>query len=342
MKYIFGPVNSRRLGLSLGIDLVPYKTCTLNCIYCECGETSNLTSRIDEYVPTDGVIAELSEYLSVRPTLDVLTFSGSGEPTLHSGIKRIITFLKESYSEYRVALLTNGTLFYNKDVRESVLGADIIIPSIDAISEGVFDKITRPISGIDVKTVINGLIELRKEYCGEIILEIFIVPGINDRRSEIEGIRDACLRIRPDRIHLNTLDRPGSEEWIEAATIDSLQEIKYNLAPLVVEIVGSQDAYKDHCKQADDIQCRASSVQHVHRHSVLNNDEIDVGLKEVSKAVLSTIERRPSTLNDLSIILGIEKPKLTESLQYLLINDKIEERSTKRGSFYRLKRVGFN
>src|SRR4030067_1281242 len=119
MKYLFGPFNSRRLGMARGVALVPYKTCPLNCVYCECGETTRLTAAVAEYVPTDDVIAELDGYLSGSPRLDAVTFSGSGEPTLHSGIGRIIDFLKNKYPRYPVAVLTNGVMLWNPGARKS-------------------------------------------------------------------------------------------------------------------------------------------------------------------------------------------------------------------------------
>ena len=139
-KHLFGPVPSRRLGVSLGIDLVPYKTCTLDCVYCECGKTTNLTLERREYVPTDEILSELNEYLKNSPDPDYITFSGSGEPTLHCGIGEIINFLKQNYQEYKVAVLTNGTLLYRKEVRDEVKNADLIIPSIDCVSGEVFKK----------------------------------------------------------------------------------------------------------------------------------------------------------------------------------------------------------
>ena len=162
MRYLFGPVISRRLGISLGIDLLPFKTCSLDCIYCECGKTKNLTDQIQEYVPTEEVISELQVFLTDKPKLDVITFAGSGEPTLHSGIGQIIKFLKKNFPEYKICVLTNGTLLYQKKVRQSILDADIIIPSLDAVSKEVFEKIAKPAEGITPEKLIEGLIALKK------------------------------------------------------------------------------------------------------------------------------------------------------------------------------------
>ena len=310
MKYLFGPVNSRRLGRSLGIDLVPYKTCTLNCIYCECGETTDITAAIREYVPTDRVIEELNSFLSTRPPLDVLTFSGSGEPTLHSGIGTVIDFLKDTFPEYQIAVLTNGTLLWCKDVRDSILRADIIIPSLDAVSEGVFTKIARPVSGIDVKLILEGLTELRNEFDGRIFLEIFIVPGLNDGKEELEKIKRACHSIKPDKIQLNTLDRPGTAQWIEPASLERLEFVRSFLQPFMVEII---------------------SKPPVARH-------VETFTDDVVDAVIATIRRRPSTIDDLSQTLGIRIVQLNKILRHLLDSGAIEVKKMERGNFYSIKK----
>ena len=213
-KHLFGPVPSRRLGVSLGIDLVPHKTCTLNCVYCECGRTADLTLDRKEYVPTDEILNELKHYLDESPALDYITFSGSGEPMLHIKISEIINFLKNNYPGYKVAVLTNGTLFYNKWVRGEVKNADILIPSLDAASNEIFKKINRPHEKLNLKEIINGLAELCREFSGVIWLEIFIVPGLNDTDSELQKIKNIIEKINPDKVQLNTLDRPGTENRV--------------------------------------------------------------------------------------------------------------------------------
>ena len=149
-RYLFGPVPSRRLGLSLGIDLFPHKTCSFNCVYCECGATTNLTVLRREYVPTRGVIKELDNFLLEKPNLDFITFAGSGEPALHSRIGDIISFIKDKYPQYKVCVLTNGSLFYLKSVRDALMRADKVIPSLDAAFSSAWRKINRPHSSIDL------------------------------------------------------------------------------------------------------------------------------------------------------------------------------------------------
>lgn len=238
MRHVFGPVNSRRLGRSLGIDIVPYKLCSLNCVYCECGRTTALTSVIKEYAPAADVCAELDSVLCASPELDVITFSGSGEPTLNSSIGSIIDHLKENYPQYRIAVLTNSTLLNVDSVRRRILRADMVYPSLDAVSEEVFSAIMKPAPGIVPGDIIEGLVKLRAEFHGTICLEIFIVPGYNDTEHELSLLRDAALRIRPDEVHLNRLDRPGTESWVGPVSDERINEIAVYFEPLQVRVIG--------------------------------------------------------------------------------------------------------
>jgi len=301
MKYLFGPVNSRRLGLSLGVDLVPFKTCSLNCVYCECGCTTALTARVEEHVPTDGVIAELDAYLAPRPRLDVITFSGSGEPTLHSGIGRIIDHIRSAHPGYRTALLTNGTLFWREDVRRAVLGADTIVPSLDAAGEEAFARINRPAQGITAAIVVDGLVSLAREYRGELIMEVFIVPGINDGADELGRIRDACERIRPAKIQLNALDRPGTEHWVQPAGRADLERARELFTGFNVEVIARR-ALRD--VQAGGGEARA----------------------DLERALLATLERRPSTRDDLERTLSVSPDALSRALDALLGEGAVETR----------------
>jgi wyosine [tRNA(Phe)-imidazoG37] synthetase (radical SAM superfamily) len=235
--YLFGPVNSRRLGRSLGVDLLPYKTCSLDCIYCECGPTTDLTTERLNHVPTDDVIVELDAYLGTKPPLDFVTFAGSGEPTLHAGLGRIIAHLKQNHPQYKVAVLTNGTLFSSEASRRDVLGADLLVPSLDGATLESFRAINRPAPGITVEKVIDGLVALRRDYQGTYVLEVFIVPGINDTDAEVLALRKAAERIQPDAIQLNRLDRPGILPAIKAASDELLASIRTRLEPLTVFVV---------------------------------------------------------------------------------------------------------
>ncbi|MGM0652826.1 MAG: radical SAM protein, partial [Bacillota bacterium] len=301
------PVPSRRLGLSLGVDLVPHKTCTLNCVYCECGETTHLTTTRKEYVPVEDVIAELEHYLTSKPNLDYITFSGSGEPTLNSGLGIVIDYIKDNYPEYRVCLLTNGTLFTNAALRKEVLRTNLIIPSLDAASSDVFNRINRPYHGLDCNEIIDGLVLLRSEYKGVIIIEVLIVPGINDTGEELKIIKKALEKIKPDLVQIGTMDRPGTEKWVEAAPKERLREVADYLGN--AELIG---AFKpDH---------KVSSIK---------------GLE--SNRILNTLRRRPCTVSDLQQALNLRPAEIQKYLNLLQSKGLVETEKRERGTFFKAK-----
>jgi len=237
MKYVFGPVNSRRLGVSLGIDIIPFKTCSFDCIYCECGHTTVLTDELKEYVPYNDVINEIEQVLSKHPMVDVVTFAGSGEPTLNSRMGDMIKYIKSNFPQYKVAVLTNSSMLHKKEVRRNIINADIIYPSLDAARPDVFKKIGRTIPGIDLNTIIDSLVLLRKEFKNKLSLEIFIINGLNDTDEDLAKLKDACTKISPDEIHINSLDRPGAEDWIKPATAENLERIRDFFKPLPVRLL---------------------------------------------------------------------------------------------------------
>jgi wyosine [tRNA(Phe)-imidazoG37] synthetase (radical SAM superfamily) len=211
-KYIFGPVPSRRLGRSLGVDLVPAKVCTFDCIYCQAGRTTNKTVERAEYVPTADVIAELSDWLAAGAA-DYVTFSGNGEPTLHSGIGEIIAWLKAN-SGVPVAVITNGSMLHLPDVREELASADLVVPSLDTANPVTFRRLNRPDPSLDLETIIEGLAVFTREFGGEVWLEHFIVPGINDTPAELRALAEADARVKPAKVQLNTTVRPPAETTV--------------------------------------------------------------------------------------------------------------------------------
>lgn len=224
-KYIFGPVPSRRLGMSLGVDLVPKKVCSLNCVYCEVGKTTKLTLEKKEYIPANKIKSELTDYFKNNPDPDYITFSGYGEPTLNSCIGEILNFIKQNKAEIPVAVLTNGTMLFEESVRKALLKADIVLPSLDSATPEGFQKINLPAKDLNIEQYIQGIIDFRNEFAGKIWLEIFILPGYNDNISELTQLKNAILKIKPDLVQLNTLDRPGTINNLRAATKSELQKI---------------------------------------------------------------------------------------------------------------------
>ena len=209
---VFGPIASRRLGRSLGIDLLMKKICCQDCVYCEAGKTEIHTLERKSYVPLADVFAQLDAILKQKPELDYITFSGTGEPTLSSDIGRVIGFLKDAWPRYRVCVLTNGMLLGDPRVRRDTARADLIIPSLDASDAAEFEKINRPVPGSDFGEFTKNLADFTRQFSGQVWLEIFIIPGVNDSESSIERFVRLTETMRLDRIQLNSLDRPGTDD----------------------------------------------------------------------------------------------------------------------------------
>ena len=209
-KRIFGPVPSRRLGRSLGIDLIPYKTCTYDCIYCQVGHTTDKTAARKTWVSVDEIIAELKEKLSSRP--DCITLSGSGEPTLFAGCGELIKKIKQ-ITDIPVAVITNGSMLSDKQVRSELLDADIVVPSLDAGDEEIFQKINKPAAGITFAQMLKGLIDFRSEFKKDKYwLEVFFIADLNDDDEQVEKMAACIAKIRPDKIQLNTVTRPPADD----------------------------------------------------------------------------------------------------------------------------------
>ncbi len=206
MGYLFGPVLSRRLGLSMGVDLLKYKTCNLDCIYCELGRTTSLTSCRGRFVPPQKVLREIAARR--WEPFDHLTFAGSGEPTLSSDLGEVVRQAKELVDS-PVAVITNSTLLTSPQVRKEVAAADVVLPSLDAASTDAFYAINRPAPGLKIDEIVQGLKDFRKEFSGEIWLEVMLVKDVNDHDAEM--IARAAESTHPDRIQLNTVVRPPAE-----------------------------------------------------------------------------------------------------------------------------------
>jgi len=307
-KFLFGPVPSRRLGISLGIDLIPYKTCSYDCIYCECGRTTHLTDRRAEYIPTREVISELREFLSSQPKLDFITFSGSGEPTLHSGLGEIVQFIKADYPQYKLALLTNGSLMGDPQVQQEILPVDIVLPSLDAVEESVFKAINRPHFRIKLESIIQGMSDFKRIYKGAMHLEVFISPGVNDQPVHLQLLKDKIHFIAPDLVQLNSLDRPGTEDWVQPATRSQLEEIAA-LLDWPTEIIA-----KGRDRRA---------IQSYHEN--------------IESGILEMIRRRPCTLEDLSETMGLHINEINKYLETLLRNKRIVSKTMDRGTFFMVK-----
>lgn len=296
MKYLYGPVLSRRLGLSLGIDLVPKKVCTYNCIYCQLGRTTLRTLERKPYFPVEEVLEEARQVLRDAPEgIDYLTISGSGEPTLNSGIGELIRGLKEM-SPIPVAVITNGSLLFMDEVKEALLEADLVVPSLDAVTQAVFETVNRPHPDLEISKVIQGIRDFRRAFEGKVWLEVLLCRGINDNPADIEALKGAIEEIDPDLVHLNTVWRPGAEDYAYPVPEERLRAIAERLGPKAV-VVAPRGGKKGPSPQED-----------------------------LERRVLRILQTRPQTLEDLSAALGVEEERVLRVLEGLSAKGKVASR----------------
>jgi len=273
MKHIFGPVASRRLGRSLGIDLVPFKTCTWDCIYCECGRTTRHTMTRTEFVPLADLVREFEEWCAAGGTADIITLAGSGEPTLYARLGELIAALK-ARSAIPVCVLTNGTLLWREDVRHELQHADIVVPTFDAPDAATFQRIHRPCRELDYAQYLEGLRLFAHEHAGQLWLEVFLVPGINDSDAMVRRIAAMAAALHPAKVQLNTAVRPGAEPDVRPLACERMRELAMLFTP-PAEVIGTH-------------QPTAAA-----------------GAEVTEQQVLETVRRRPCTLADLAAGLGI-------------------------------------
>lgn len=223
-KHVFGPVPSRRLGVSLGVDLVTPKSCNMNCVFCECGATRELKLKRESFKDIDEVKNEILEAIKiVKP--DYITFSGSGEPTLSKDLGKIIEWIKSNL-EIKVCVITNSLLLEDNEVVKELEKADLIMPTLNSVDNLIFKKINRPSAQIDVSQVMRGLENLSKKYKGKIYIESFIIEGLNDSNEHTKKMVAFLKNINFTKLQLNTLDRPGTENWVQPASYETMQRIK--------------------------------------------------------------------------------------------------------------------
>jgi wyosine [tRNA(Phe)-imidazoG37] synthetase (radical SAM superfamily) len=289
-RYIYGPVPSRRLGRSLGVDLVPYKTCTYDCIYCQLGRTTNKTTERREWVPTKEVVAQLKGKLSSKP--DYITLSGSGEPTLHARIEQLIHEIK-SITDIPVAVITNGSLLWLVEVQRSLLDADLVVPSLDAGSEDIFKYVNRPHPQVRFDQMLQGLQEFRRLFHGRYWLEVFLLSGVTTIETRIKALRDCIEKISPDKVQVNTVARPPAESYAMPVPRAQLEEIAARLYP-EAELI----------------------VPYAH---VEDTDRSDTGCDDV----LDLLRRRPCSIEDIATGLRLHPHEVAKCVGQLVADQKV-------------------
>jgi wyosine [tRNA(Phe)-imidazoG37] synthetase (radical SAM superfamily) len=292
-KHIYGPVPSRRLGFSLGIDLVPFKNCSFDCVYCQLGKTTNKTIERKEYSPTEEVLKDLKNALKNKDQIDYITFSGSGEPTLHSKIGYLIKEVK-NHTDIPIAVLTNGSLLYLPQVQTDICDADVVLPTLCAVTENIFRKINRAHRDIKIERIIQGLENFSKHFKGEIWLEIMLIKGMNDSSEELKKIKQVIAEIKPKKVHLNTVVRPPSEKFASPLSIEELSRVK--------------EFFGNNCEIITSFEVQRQMSNRIN----------------VQNVILDIVKRRPVTISDIANITNLNRNEIVKYLDRLEKEKKIK------------------
>jgi len=300
-KYIFGPVPSRRFGLSLGIDLLGSKICSMDCIYCEVGRTINLTMKRDEYVPAREVLDEIRDFLetnSEKP--DYITFSGMGEPTLHSSIGFIIDRIHEM-TDIPVCVLTNSTTITNENVFNSLLGADVVVPSLDALNANSIKKLNKPVQGLDFKKIVEKLSEFKKAFKGRLLVEILFVKGINDNESELEVLYKAVNEINPDGLQIHTVARPSMSGHADPVSDEFLEYARNYFSVSSSKIGEFNKINKNYSQSDEDMIVSLLKIRPCHFQEILDSTGItETKLNELLEGLNNKGEIKKMNFNDIT------------------------------------------
>jgi len=289
-KYVYGPVPSRRLGRSLGVDLVPYKTCSYDCIYCQLGKTTCKTIERKQWVPIDAILAELKEAIESKPAY--ITLAGSGEPTLCSRLDELIEGIK-TITDIPIVVLTNGSLLWQDDVRKELAGADLVIPSLDAGDQTRFRYINRPHEDISFDRMLNGLVAFRSQCKGMLWLEVSLLAGYTAIDAEVAKLAKCVDQIKPDRVQLNTATRPPAEHFAEAASPERMAQLAELFNPPAEVIADFRDV-----AQAKDLSASRQEV-------------------------LNMLCRRPCSIEDIANGLGMHSNEVVKYVDQLSAEDLV-------------------
>jgi len=310
IKYLYGPVTSRRLGLSLGVDIVPFKVCTLDCVYCQLGGTTEKTLERREYVSAEVILTEIRDMVRKGLKADFITIGGSGEPTLNSQLGQIIDGIRK-ITDIPVAVLTTGTLLYRQDVRADCAKADVVLPSLDAGDKRAFEDVNCPHKEIMIETLISGLCDFRNQFTGKIWLEVFLIEGLNTDAAQIIEIKKAIERIQPDKVQINTAVRPTTQPAIKKVDAQKLEAIAEELGEkceVVADFSPARCSKRMSGRTQDVVDPMVASGV-----SPVGNMSQD-GDPEKMESLLSMLKRRPCSLDEINSALGIGR---IEALKYI-------------------------
>ncbi len=304
MKYIYGPVPSRRLGISLGVSPIPKKTCNYSCIYCQLGRTDHMTNTRKMFFPVEDILAEFDEFLESKVKFDVVTIVGEGEPTLYLGLGELIREIQKR-TDKPVAVITNGALFYDPDLRRELYDADIVLPTLDAYDEASFRKISRPHGTITFDMVDEGLKEFSKEYKGQFWIELMLMEGINDDDESLKKYSEALKKLRYDKLYINTPVRPPAESYVKALSHKKMNHVVDVLGGISIDLLESEGFRSE--------------------------------IKDDYEAIMSIIKRHPMNQYEIEGFLASRGSNIAEVLDRLEKDSKVASISYKGYVTYRLK-----
>lgn len=308
-RYLFGPVPSRRFGRSLGVDLTPYKTCSLDCVFCQLGRTRHKTVVRREYVPTAAVLAELEEWLKADGRADYITLSGSGEPTLHSRFGEVLEFIRKN-STIPGALLTNGTLLNLLEVQDAASHASVVKTALSAWDQGTYNWFNRPYPKLRFDDLVEGQKDFRAQFKGQLWLEVFLINGMNTMVPDVQKIAALAKEIGPDRIHLNTAIRPPAEDFVAALPKERMEPLTRLFCP-PAEIIGEY-------------------------HSAYTTET-----RATQAMILSLLQRRPCSARQIAEIYGMHGNDVSKYLGKLMRSRKIKAERRNASLYYSaLKKEG--
>lgn len=305
MKFLFGPVPSRRLGRSLGISPIPKKTCNYSCIYCQLGRTNKMTNIRQEFFKIENILNEFKIYLKDSDKFDIITIVGEGEPTLYSQLGNLILELKK-LTDKPIAVITNGALFSDENVFKELLNADFVLPSLDAYNEELSKKIDRPHGSISFEKEINGLINFSNTYKGNLWIEIMLIDGFNSDKNSISNFKKLLRKIKYDRLYLNTPVRPPAENFVKTVSKSFMEYASKELGGISIDMLSSGFFFSE--------------------------------IKDPIEAILSIIRRHPMNQFELESFLQSRKIKdINKFIEKIEENNKVNVINYKGIKTYRLK-----
>lgn len=302
-KFLYGPVPSRRLGRSLGIDVVAYKTCTYDCIYCHLGRTTNKTLERKEYASFSSIADELKHNRDMLDSADYITIAGSGEPTLYSRLGDLIACIKEN-TRTPLAVITNSSLLWDRTVQRELKNADVVIPSLDAGDAVLFDHINRPLHDISFERMVGGLVEFRRIFKNKLWLEVLLVGGFTAVVSEVEKIAERIREIRPDKVQVNTVVRPPPEAFaytVSPAHLKNMACLLGNNAEVIAEFSSGGSAQP---------------------------------LSGSYEDILTMLQRRPCTIEDIVAGIGLNWNVVVKQMAQLVKTNAVSTHSMHGSTFF--------